>query len=96
MCPEIIEGQGDEVNQAGDINWATFAGETVIVAGADISDPDDESRPDKQWIRETCPECGDDLVSNMYYIPSKKSYFVAWECWASLGEEPTCKYRRIL
>jgi hypothetical protein len=25
-----------------------------------------EGRPDPQWVRGRCPECGDDLVSNLY------------------------------
>ena len=28
-------------------------------------------RPDPQWVRGTCPECGDELVSNLYYIGGK-------------------------
>ncbi len=54
-----------------------------------------DGRPDPQWVRGRCPECGDDLVSNMYYIGGR-GYLVAWECWASLGESPCCTYRRVL
>jgi hypothetical protein len=53
-------------------------------------------RPDPQWVRGHCPECGDDLVSNLYYIGGK-GYLLAWECWSSLGEEPRrCQYRRVI
>jgi len=52
-------------------------------------------RPDPQWVRGRCPECGDDLVSNLYYIGGK-GYLLCWECWGSLGENPACRYRRVL
>jgi hypothetical protein len=57
--------------------------------------PSVSGRPDPQWVRGNCPECGDDLVSNMYYIGGK-GYLIAWECWSSLMENPTCAYRRFL
>jgi hypothetical protein len=52
-------------------------------------------RPDPQWVRGRCPECGDDLVSNLYYIGGK-GYLLCWECWGSLGENPVCRYRKVL
>jgi hypothetical protein len=52
-------------------------------------------RPDPQWIRGTCPECGEVLVSNLYYIGGK-GYILVWQCWASLGEKPTCSYQKVL
>jgi hypothetical protein len=54
-----------------------------------------DGRPDPQWVRGRCPECGDDLVSNLYYIGGK-GYLMIWECWSSLGENPRCTYRRVL
>lgn len=54
-----------------------------------------DGRPDPQWVRGRCPECGDDLVSNMYYIGGK-GYLVIWECWGSLSAQPGCEYRRVL
>ena len=54
-----------------------------------------EGRPDSDWVRGRCPECGDDLVSNLYYIGGK-GYILVWECWASLGEQPACRYRKVL
>ena len=62
-----------------------------------------EGRPDPQWVRGRCPECGDDLVSNLYYIGGK-GYLLVWECWGSLGadgedrgaHEGRCRYRRVL
>lgn len=53
-----------------------------------------DGRPNPQWVRGRCPECGDDLVSNLYYVSGQ--YLIAWECWASLSENPTCQYRQIL
>lgn len=54
-------------------------------------------RPDPDWVRGRCPLCGDELVSNAYYVGGK-GYLIVWECWASLGEpaERTCDYRRVL
>ena len=52
-------------------------------------------RTDADWIRGRCPECGDDLVSNMYYVGGQ-GYLIVWECWGSLSEDPACTYRRLL
>lgn len=53
------------------------------------------TRPDPEWVRGVCPECGDDLVSNLYYVGGK-GYYIRWECWSSLKEKPTCNYRKVL
>jgi hypothetical protein len=55
----------------------------------------ENGRPDPEWVRGKCPVCGDDLVSNLYYVGGK-GYLVRWECWASLGESPNCEYSRVL
>ena len=52
-------------------------------------------RPDPDWVRGRCPMCGEEVVSNCYYIGGKGDILV-WECWASLGPEPRCDYRRVL
>ena len=54
-----------------------------------------DDRPDPAWVRGRCPECGDDLVSNMYYIGGR-GYLIRWECWNSLGEDPACRYYKVL
>ena len=54
-----------------------------------------DDRPQPEWIRGRCPECGDDLVSNLYYIGGK-GYLLTWECWSSLGDAPKCRYRKVL
>ena len=54
-----------------------------------------EERPQPEWVRGRCPECGDDLVSNLYYIGGK-GYLLTWECWGSLGKDPKCHYRKVL
>ena len=54
-----------------------------------------EARPDPEWVRGRCPLCGEDVVSNCYYVGGK-GYIIVWECWASLGDTPTCDYRRVL
>lgn len=52
-------------------------------------------RPEPQSVRGRCPECGDDLVSNLYYIPGE-GYLIRWECWSSLSEDARCHYRKVL
>lgn len=54
-----------------------------------------EGRPDPEWVRGRCPECGDDLVSNLYYIGGR-GYLIKWQCWSSLSESPTCRYEKVL
>ena len=56
---------------------------------------DTDGRPRPEWVRGKCPKCGDDLVSNCYYIGGS-GYMVVWECWSSLSAQPTCDYRHIL
>ncbi|GEM_PF-710465 len=60
---------------------------------------DAEGRPDPQWVRGRCPECGDDLVSNMYYVGGK-GYIIRWECWSRITkpeEDPGhCRYYKVL
>lgn len=56
---------------------------------------DGKSDPDSQWVRGACPVCGQPLVSNCYYIPGK-GYLILHQCWASLGENPTCDYQKVL
>jgi hypothetical protein len=52
-------------------------------------------RPDPDWVRGRCPMCGEEVVSNCYYVGGK-GYIIVWECWASLGETASCDYRRVL
>jgi hypothetical protein len=53
------------------------------------------ARPDPLWIRGKCPCCGDDVVSNLYYVGGK-GYLLKWQCWSSMGENPTCAYEKVL
>ena len=52
-------------------------------------------KPQPEWVRGTCPQCGSELVSNCYYVGGR-GYLVTYECWESLKNEPTCTYRRVL
>ncbi len=55
-----------------------------------------DGRPNPDWVRGKCPDCGDDLVSNMYYIGGR-GYVLAWECWTALTHDNAdCAYRRVL
>lgn len=59
--------------------------------------PRKAARPEVDWIRGECPECGEHLVSNCYFVGGK-GYLIFLECWASLGDpsERTCDYRKVL
>lgn len=65
-----------------------------------VATPGEDGRPDPKWIRGKCPVCGDDLVSNLYYLPGVRylgsPYVVMWECWSAMGEHPTCVFGRTL
>lgn len=52
-------------------------------------------RPDPAWVRGRCPECGDDLVSHLYYMKGE-GYIIAWECWSSREPSPSCTYKKVL
>lgn len=54
-----------------------------------------DGRPDPEWIRGTCPKCGDDLVSNLYYVAGK-GYLIKWRCWGNESNPPTCDYSKTL
>ncbi|HAH86098.1 MAG TPA: hypothetical protein DCL60_01855 [Armatimonadetes bacterium] len=54
-----------------------------------------DDQPNAAWVRGVCPECGEPLISNCYYIKGK-GYLIVWECWGSLKDEPACTYRKIL
>lgn len=51
--------------------------------------------PNPEWVRGVCPQCGESLISNCYYVGGR-GYLVVWDCWASLNENPTCSYRKVL
>jgi hypothetical protein len=72
--------------------WQTTVDEEVTLVTPASAEA---GRPDPQWVRGRCPECGDDLVSNLYYVGGK-GYLIVWECWASLGDAPGCRYRKVL
>lgn len=52
-------------------------------------------RPDPALVRGQCPECGDELVSHLYYVHGR-GYLIQWECWASQGDAPSCGYKLVL
>lgn len=54
-----------------------------------------DERPDPDWQVGECPCCGEVTVSNYYYVGGR-GYVGRVECWAALGEAPTCDYRRPL
>jgi hypothetical protein len=68
-------------------------GERTLAMGALPLDSEDRPRP--EWVRGRCPECGDELVSNLYYVGGR-GYLVRWECWASLRNDPQCGFYKVL
>ena len=67
-------------------------GEVISVRQAFDGESD---RPKPEWVRGTCPKCSEPLVSNCYY-KGGVGHFIAHECWASLQDNPTCDYRKVL
>lgn len=67
----------------------------MIEAIGEEHSPRKKERPDPEWCRGPCPVCGEVTVSNAYYCGGK-GYLIFVECWGSLGEAPTCDYRRLL
>lgn len=55
----------------------------------------ESGRPDPEWVRGRCPKCGDDLVSNLYYVGGR-GYLLKWECWGTTKAPATCDYRKVL
>lgn len=81
---------GKETQTMETILETSAAVETVRLAFDGTSD-----RPRPEWVRGTCPDCGEQLVSNCYYVGGK-GFLVIHECWASLGPAPTCRYKKVL
>ena len=52
-------------------------------------------RPRPEWVRGVCPQCGEEIVSTAYYVGSR-GYLILHECWASLGDNPSCGYRKVI
>lgn len=71
------------------------SGEVLVSSETRLIQNDGTNRPDPKDVRGNCPDCGEELVSNMYYICGK-GYLLVWECWNSLSEKPTCSYQRVL
>lgn len=61
---------------------------------ATLARPALDARPDPDWVRGRCPECGEVLVSNAHYI-NGKGYIIVWECWRGL-QSGECAYKRVL
>lgn len=52
-------------------------------------------RPRPEWVRGVCPQCGSELVANCYYVGGR-GYLILHQCWESLGENPSCVYRKVI
>jgi len=68
----------------------------ALVESVHVNGPEQSNnRPLPEWCRGKCPQCGDDVVSNCYYVGGR-GYLIVWECWSSLFMNPTCNYQHIL
>lgn len=56
---------------------------------------DQARRPPTKMRAGTCPVCGDDAVSELSFMEDR-GYLLQVRCWSSLGDEPTCDWRRAL
>jgi hypothetical protein len=99
------EGSGNVQSSAGGAvgrgaGWASMGGggdtavadgETVLISGHERR----AERPEPEWVRAQCPCCGEDVVSNAYYVGGK-GYLIVWECWNSQAGGSACDYRHVL
>lgn len=83
-----------ETNQVLETNQILVETNAAVESVRQVYDAD-LARPRPEWVRGTCPQCGDELVSNCYYVGGQ-GYLICWECWSSLGENPVCAYRKVI
>ena len=75
--------------------------DTILETNADVeivrqaSNGVTDGRPPEARVHGICPQCGEVLVSNCYYVGGK-GYIVEWRCWAGAQNSSACSYRRIL
>ena len=74
--------------------------DTILETNADVQSvrqayDGNSDRPPPEWVRGTCPKCGEVLVSNCYYVGGR-GYIVEWQCWAGAQDRSACSYRRVL
>ncbi len=87
---KVVIGETEAVAQT-PLGWSP-----LLLPGGNPARHASGERPDPQSVRGRCPECGDDLVSNLYYIPGE-GYLIRWECWSSLSDDAArCHYRKVL
>lgn len=56
-------------------------------------EPEVRPQPDPEWIRGSCPRCGQFLVSKCHYVAGE-GYLVVWECEGNQFGD--CDYKRVL
>jgi len=93
---KVLVVEADSAQQTTPTTGRTTPGLAPLPSGGNPARHASGERPDPQSVRGRCPECGDDLVSNLYYIPGE-GYLIRWECWSSLSEDAArCQYRKVL
>lgn len=67
----------------------------VLISGTERKAEREAPKP--EWIVGDCPCCGSPVVSNAYHVGGHPGgYVLRRECWSSLGDQPTCEYRRVI
>ncbi len=51
----------------------------------------EDERPPSEIVRGRCPECGGELVANMYWHAAR-GYLLRYECWEGLLPEGRCRF----
>lgn len=54
----------------------------------------EDERPPEEIVRGRCPECGDDLVANMYWH-AERGYLLRYECWEGLLPSGRCEFYAV-
>ena len=56
----------------------------------DTTTPEQSWCPTREWVVGRCPMCHGDLVCMSY--DNDGEYRIVWQCWGSLGQEPSCSF----
>jgi hypothetical protein len=54
----------------------------------------EDERPPEEIVRGRCPECGEALVSNLYW-QKERGYLLRYECWEGLMPQGRCRFYAV-
>lgn len=55
---------------------------------------DENDRPTPEIERGTCPDCGGQLVANLYWH-ARRGYLLRYECWEGLLPNGVCRFYAV-